>query len=129
MTDVTAPHPKTPTNLAAPGRALWRAMTAESDFTPAGLSLLEDVCREVDVIARLERELRTSPTMVKGSMGQLVASPLVSELRQHRATKAALMKTLQVAMSVKTAAREGRVSAQARAAARARWDRPRLQAV
>lgn len=66
------------------------------DLRPDEVRLLADGCREADIIERLEAELADAPLMVKGSMGQLVASPLVSEVRQHRAVLAGLLKSLKL---------------------------------
>lgn len=82
---------KQPTGLGAKARALWRAITTAYTLRPDELSILEDICREVDLIERLETELREGPLTVRGSMGQQVASPLVQEIRQHRAVKARLL--------------------------------------
>jgi hypothetical protein len=41
------------------------------------LRILVDACREADIVDRLEATLADAELMVKGSMGQLVASPLV----------------------------------------------------
>lgn len=69
----------------------------------------------------LEAELSDAPLMVKGSMGQLVASPLVSEIRQHRMVLASLLKSLKLPGAPADAQRkQNLVSEQARAAARAR---------
>ena len=38
----------------------------------------------VDLIDRLQADLTDTPTTTKGSMGQEVAHPILSELRQHR---------------------------------------------
>jgi hypothetical protein len=81
--------------------------------------LLEDACREMDLIDRLEEQLRTSSLMEVGSQGQPVASPLVSEIRQHRSTLRQLLAQLKLP-DEPGEARTPR-SVQAREAARARW--------
>ena len=71
---------------------------------------------------------RGQPKTVKGSMGQLVAAPLVSELRQHRATLNTLLRSLKLpevdagALAEQAAAKAGE-SERKRAAAVARWSR------
>ena len=56
--------------------------------------LLEQACREADLIAALDDELRFASFVVSGSQGQQVANPLLTEIRQHRSTYAALMARL-----------------------------------
>jgi hypothetical protein len=58
---------------------------------------------------------------VRGSQGQDVINPLISELRQHRSTLAALLRQLKLPDDSASAA-EAR-STSARAAANARWSR------
>lgn len=111
---------KKPAKLAAKGSSLWDEIAGRYDLRPDELRTLEDACREADLVERLEVELREAPLMVKGSMGQLVSSPLVSELRQHRATLNGLLKSMRLP---EDAAAVENVSSQARAAARARWSR------
>ena len=49
--------------------------------------VLEDAARVADLIERMQEELDAdAPFVMKGSMGQPTASPLVSEIRQHRGT-------------------------------------------
>ena len=109
-----------PSNLAVKGQELWDQIAGFYQLRPDELRLLEDACREVDLVERLEVELRDAPLMVKGSMGQLVASPLVSELRQHRMAAKALLGALKLPDEAPDA---GSTSSSARAAARARWSR------
>lgn len=109
-----------PAHLAAKGRELWGQVADCYQLRPDELRVLEDACREADLVERLEVELRDAPLMVKGSMGQMVASPLVSELRQHRATLNTLLKALKLPDEAPEAT-DG--SGKARAAARARWAR------
>lgn len=111
---------KSPLNLAVKGQELWDQVAPCYRLRPDELRVLEDACREADLVERLEVELRGAPLMVKGSMGQMVASPLVSELRQHRATLNTLLKSLKLPDE---AANASAVSSSARAAARARWSR------
>lgn len=123
--------PRQPAKLGVEGIRLWKSVIdVHPEFGPDGVRLLVDACREADVIQRLEDELRKSPLMVRGSQGQLVASPLVSEVRQHRSVLAALLKGLKLVQPVAGAdasrLAEQAASEKARAAARARWDRPRL---
>lgn len=119
--------PRMPATFGTQGKKLWTSIVAVHDLGPDAVRVLTDSCHEADLIDRLERALRKAPLMVTGSQGQLVASPLVSEVRQHRAVLANLLKALKLPMTDGDARRaEELASEQARAAARARWDRPRL---
>ena len=116
-----------PAKLGPKGRALWKSIAeAPEEYTLRAdeLRLLEDAAREADLIERLEDAQRDEPLTAKGSMGQTVASPFVSELRQHRSTLASLMKQLQLPNTGAGAQQKrARVSETNRANARARWDR------
>jgi hypothetical protein len=116
--------PRVPANLQARGKNLWSDVVGTYQLRPDELLVLEDACREADLVARIEKELRGAPLMVKGSMGQQVASPLVQELRQHRAVFARLMKQLDLPDpgDAEGAGSDSR-SSQAREAAAARWRR------
>lgn len=114
-------HPM-PTNLGPKSRRLWRDVAAKYDLRPDECRLLEDSCREVDLIERLEAALVDAPLMERGSQGQMVASPLVSELRQHRSVLAGLFRALKLPdESGRRGESAEEISAKARAAARSRW--------
>lgn len=114
--------PKIPSNLGDQGRALWRSIVPAYELRPDELRILHDACREADLIDRLHSALSDSDLVTKGSMGQEVASPYVSEIRQHRTVLATLLKSLKIPDSPATLARKkAHVSEQARMAARSRW--------
>ena len=71
--------PRTPTGLGVSGRDLWSEIAGTYDLRPDERRLLEDACREADLIDRLESEINDPDheMVVKGSMGQPVSSPLV----------------------------------------------------
>jgi hypothetical protein len=122
-----AAKPKMPARFGSEGKLLWTSITRLHELGPDAVRVLTDACREADIVQRLEDELRDSDLMVRGSQGQLVASPLVSEVRQHRAVLSGLLKAMKLPMTTSDAQRADElVSEQARAAARARWDKPRL---
>lgn len=110
---MTIPAPR---GLKASGRKLWKETTAKYEFRQDELETLKAACGEADLIARMEDELETEPLTVKGSMGQLVPHPLVSELRQHRSTMAALLRGMKLPDESGEAAGN-----QQRAAAQSRW--------
>lgn len=88
--------PPKPAGLGPKSSKIWRALLTKYDFRIDELRMLEDACREVDLIERMQAELDAGPLQVRGSAGQLVASPLVQELRQHRQTLRALFAALAV---------------------------------
>lgn len=112
--------PRTPVGLGVSGRKLWSGIAGPYDLRPDERRLLEDACREADLIDKLEAEINDPDheMVVKGSMGQPVSSPLVAEIRQHRATLRALLGALKLPDDEQAAAPR---SVQARDAARARW--------
>lgn len=89
-------HIKTPTGLKAQGKRAWQDVVGKYELRADELDLLEDICREIDLISLLEKELKGAPLMLKGSQGQDIINPLVSELRQHRATKKTLWAQLKL---------------------------------
>lgn len=113
---------KAPEGLESSGAALWSAITAKYDLRADELRVLEDACREADLVDVLSVALAASDPITKGSQGQPVVNPLVPEIRQHRATLAGLLGKLKLPDD-ETSDSAGRVSAQARAAANARWSR------
>lgn len=121
MTTTTA-APKTPVHLATKGRALWRDVTAEYDLRPDELRVLEDACREADLIERLEDTIRNLPGLVtRGSTGQTVAHPLIQEIRQHRVALRGLLAHLRLEADGDVGAAPAPGSAQDRAGER--WRR------
>lgn len=113
-------HAAPPPELQA-SAAFWDRIVETYTLRSDELRILEDACREMDLIDRFERELAVSDLMVSGSMGQQVASPLVSEIRQHRSTLRQLLGQLKLP-DEPGEARKPR-SVQAREAAAARWNR------
>ena len=114
--------PKAPAKLGPAGRALWSSIAPVFELRPDELRILVDACREADLIERLHDELATADLTTRGSMGQEVASPFVSEIRQHRTVLAGLLGKLKIPDSPAGAARKkAQTSESARSAARARW--------
>ena len=89
-------HIKTPMGLKTHGKRTWEAVTNKYELRTDELDILEDICREIDLINVLEKELKDAPLMLKGSQGQDVVNPMVTELRQHRATKRSLWAALKL---------------------------------
>lgn len=106
-----------PSGLAAKGKKTWKAITGTYELRADELDTLEDICREVDLISRLEESLDGADLLTRGSQGQDVLNPLVAEVRQHRATKKALWASLKLPDDAAAPA----VANQQREAAQSRW--------
>jgi hypothetical protein len=121
--------PDAPDDLRDAGRKLWDSIAKHEppyELRPDEVRILVDACAEADLIADLELEQANAPIMVKGSMGQKVISPMISELRQHRTVLAGLLKSLKLPDTPASAGQtRDRTSELARAAARARWGAPK----
>lgn len=107
-----------PRGLENKGKRIWKDVTANYELRTDELDILEDICRESDLIDRLEKDLEGAELMVRGSQGQDVANPLVSEIRQHRATKKALWASLKLPDDSNVISIAGN---QQREAAQSRW--------
>lgn len=86
----------TPAGLGDRGAALWSSVTDRYSLRPDELSILADACHEADIIEKLKGEFATRDLITTGSMGQDVAAPHVSEIRQHRTTLAGLLTKLRL---------------------------------
>lgn len=117
---MTKPEPRVA--LGSAGMTLWADVLAKYELRADELRVLEHACQEQDLMARLEEALEDAQLIVKGSMGQSVINPLVSELRQHRSTFAALLRQLKLPDENGTDSGAA-LSAKNRAAAQARWAR------
>jgi hypothetical protein len=114
-----ASKPAPPKGLKPAGAALWRSIVGRWDLRPDELRVLREAAREVDLIDAMERELAGDKVMIPGSMGQRVVNPLITELRQHRATLAQLLRQLK--LPDESGEKQETRSTQARAAANTRW--------
>ena len=83
-----------PAGLRSKGTAIWKQVTTDYVLRADEKALLEQICREVDLIQELHTELNKLPLLMTGSMGQDVVNPLLGEIRQHRALLASLHKNL-----------------------------------
>ena len=105
-----------PKGLGKRGKDTWKNITSKYVLRTDELDILEDICREIDMVDRLESEMLDAPLMVTGSQGQDVANPLIGELRQHRATKKSLWAQLKLPDDNVTS-----IGNQQRDAAQTRW--------
>jgi hypothetical protein len=117
----TTRRPTRPRDLGKAGAKLWREIVTSGSYElrPDELRILEDACREADLIDDLAAAMKTAPKMVRGSQGQDVINPMISELRQHRATLKSLLGALQLPDDTGETPR----SVGARKAAQSRWNK------
>jgi hypothetical protein len=96
--DTEAGPPPAPKGLGGSGSELWRRLVSEYDFSeaPEKEILLAEAARTADMIDKLQRivDAAGDDLRVRGSQGQPVSLPEISELRQHRAQLAALLRAL-----------------------------------
>ncbi|WP_425664872.1 hypothetical protein [Agrococcus sp. DT81.2] len=104
-----------PSGLGEAGARLWSQTVESYTLRADELEVLRAACAEADLIVRLEDALAGEPLTTSGSMGQIVAHPLISELRQHRSTLASLVRGL------KLPDESGGEANQQREAAQTRW--------
>ena len=115
----SSPRPKVPMGLGSRGKRFWNSVVEVYELRPDELFVLEDACHEADMVARLEAESQEATLTAAGSMGQLVAHPVIIELRQHRSTFARLVKQLN--LPDEPGGQKKDASSRARDAANARW--------
>lgn len=131
MSDAESP-PKTPpppADLArngrkdGSGRRLWKEIVTSRKYElrPDELLILEHACREADLIDELAAAAKVAPKTVRGSMGQQVIHPLISELRQHRTTLATLLSKIKLPDDDAGQGGAQPRSTSARTAAQSRW--------
>ena len=120
----TATVPAPPEDMGEAGTSFWCGMWTDYDFhgETNKVAVLEQACRIVDTIAQLEEAQREAPLTTKGSMGQSVISPYLSEARQQRTALTALLKSLNLPSTEEEAAQTRATKARAgRAGMAARW--------
>lgn len=108
-----------PVGLSDRAAELWSGVTEKYDLRIDELFVLEAACRQIDLIDDMVERQRSEDLIGTGSQGQDVAAPLVSELRQHRSTFAALLRQLKLPDEDGRAGKSA--SESARHAANARW--------
>jgi hypothetical protein len=108
-----------PVTLGGAGSALWGSIATKYALRPDELSTLEDACELSDMIAALAAAWaeQGKPLTTKGSMGQQVTHPLISEIRTHRMARQSLLRQLKLPDNAAGAD----PSRSARKAASARW--------
>lgn len=105
-----------PKSLGPAGKALWSETMEAYELRADEREILQAACAEADLIVKMEATLADEPLLTTGSTGQVVAHPLLAELRQHRSTMSALLRGLKLP----DVSGEGE-SNQQRDAANSRW--------
>lgn len=113
---------QSPRGLSEKANKVWRSTLEDFDLSEHEYPILEGACRELDLITELEKELKGAPLMVRGSMGQDVANPLLAEVRQHRAAYVGLIRSLKLPEG-ESSVGQTPASRSAQNAANARWSR------
>ncbi len=112
--------PRAPAGLSSRGQRFWRDTLAEFDLTDAELAILTEACRTLDDLDRLAGAVAAHGVMVKGSAGQDVINPALTEARGQRAVLHRLLAALALpdpdGKTVPTT-----TSLNARRAAQSRW--------
>jgi hypothetical protein len=89
--------PLAPRGLGPAGQKFWRAIVADFDLAGAHERvLLEQACRELDLIARLDEALEGAPLEVDTRAHGLVANRLLAEVQSHRGTLRMLLRDLRL---------------------------------
>ena len=89
--------PRPPKRLGPAGRRFWRDVMA--DFQLAGpheSALLEQACRELDIIDRLDDALTDAEVEVNTPAHGLVVNRLFAEVQQHRGAFRMLIRDLRL---------------------------------
>lgn len=118
--EIARAYIEAPDGLESAGAKLFTDIANKWVLRADELRVLEDACGEADLVDDLKAAMVGQDRLVKGSQGQLVINPLISEQRQHRTALATLLKQLRLPDEADTP--EAR-STQARAAANSRWSK------
>lgn len=114
-----------PEGLGERAEALWSG-TVDGKVLEAGeLVLLEEACRLVDQIDVMQAALDGQGLVVKGSRGQLVASPLIREIRANKLAVTRILRQLMAAAPVEEEGKRLTPSERGRKAAVLRHHGPR----
>ena len=80
--------------LGLAGHAVWAELAEVYDFAPGEAAIAVEICRTVDLLARLDSDLERSKLLVGGSRGQVRPNPLLAVVADQRRVLAALWASL-----------------------------------
>src|SRR3954470_1663415 len=86
---------KPPADLGADARELWSSVVDAFDLEEHERALLVEACRTVDLLAKLDAEVRRDGPLIDSSQG-LRAHPAATEARQQRIALARLLAALRL---------------------------------
>ncbi len=113
-----------PAGLAEAGRALWLALVGDVaedwELDRRELHLLERACVCADRLAELDAAVERDGATTRGSRGQLVVHPALSEGRMLELVQMRLLKTVELADPAEA---RSPASSRGKRAADARWSR------
>ncbi len=91
-------EPPIPPNLKASGKRFWLQTADNYVLRVDQWVLLKQVCRQIDLIDQLQGEIdhmiESEEFIVRGSMNQDVANPLMGEIRSQRLALATMLKQM-----------------------------------
>lgn len=93
---MTSSNPRPPRDLSAGGKALWGDILADFELSPAEIALLHQACRARDELDALAVAIREQGVVSRGSMGQLVASPLLAAANAARGSMLSILSKVDV---------------------------------
>ena len=82
MTDTAKRRKRYPRGLQASGKAFWDNMIEHYTLGPAETVIVERLCRCLDVLGRIDRDLSDMGTVVAGSKSQPRPNPMLREQRE-----------------------------------------------
>lgn len=119
--------PPAPADLGKPGKALWAAILSDLDagweLDARELHLLARACRTEDELRQLDAAVDEDGPTAKGSRGQVVVHPALSEARQLRLVQLRLLSAIELADPRSAVRSATPAQARGRRAAESRWAR------
>jgi hypothetical protein len=111
---------QTPEGLRIRGTEFWDKLSHTYEFNDAELYLLEQICREQDLIQSIQEDINLGYLRMTGFNGNDIADPLLTELRQHLTIITSLIKALKIPLDE---TEKAKISSRQRANANVRWSK------
>lgn len=84
---------RAPRNLGAAGQRFWKRVMDDYELSPAEEAVLNEACRIMDLLDRLEDEAAGQPLTEQSPQGRVV-NPILREARMQRQTLDRLVRSL-----------------------------------